>query len=151
MFQLCFSCVKMYFILPFLLFDVTKACYKMYWYLVTMHLIKLNLSENPLTFSGSFDFTGTLDVLWNVLLVSTKLFCKVALTNPSVLFMIHCLQLRFPSLRAQLQSKCQLISECIFDILNFPKTQHQNLTNFYHRIEKVVRLKSYLFSKLVLI
>ena len=30
--------------------------------------------------------------------------------------------------------KGQLILECIFDVLNFPKKQRKNLTNFYPRI-----------------
>ena len=36
--------------------------------------------------------------------------------------------------RILLRIKGQLVSECIFDVLNFPNNQHKNLTNFCPRI-----------------
>ena len=41
---------------------------------------------------------------------------------------------RIGSQRSRLKPKGQLVSECLLDVLNFPKNQRKNLTNFCPRI-----------------
>ena len=39
-------------------------------------------------------------------------------------------------------SKGQLISECLFDVLNFPKQQQKRLMNFWSRIQNWLNWKN---------